>query len=116
MANGANTTLEKVACRFSKTLNLLALEPHDRLIYFVVAGMRYHERPGDDVDSSRYFYEEHSCPTNWISKTVMISVDGDTDPHGFLTFVRSVPMPTMPGDPNEDDALMIAAFPEVASK
>ncbi len=113
-ANGAATEVQKVASRFSKTLDLLMLEPHDKPIYFVMAGKRYHANPGDEYDGKRYFYEEHSCPTNWICNTVMISVDGDTDPHGFLKFVRSIPRTVMPDDPNAEDDTIIAAFPEVA--
>jgi hypothetical protein len=106
--------VQKVSSRFSKTLDLLILEPHEKPIYFVMAGKRYREKPDDEDDGKRYFYEEHSCPTNWIGDTVMISVDGDTDPHGLLKFVRSIPSPVMPDDPNAEDETIIAAFPEVA--
>lgn len=113
-AAGAATQVQKVESRFSKTLDLLVLEPHDKPIYFVMAGKRYHAKPGDEYDGKRYFYEEHSCPINWIGDTVMISVDGDTDPHGFLKFVRSIPRPVMPDGSNAKDETIIAAFPEVA--
>lgn len=113
-ANGAATEVQKVSSRFSKTLDLLMLEPHDKPIYFVLTGKCYHANPSDEEDEKRYFYEEHSCPTNWIGDTVMISVDGDTDPHGFLKFVRSIPSPVMPDDLNGEDETIITAFPEVA--
>ena len=41
-----------------------------------------------------------------------ITIDGDTDPHGILSFVRSVPV-DMNFDPNDEDELITDAFPEV---
>ena len=38
-------------------------------------------------DHERYFYEEHTCPTNWFSEVEQISVGDDTDPHGLFEFV-----------------------------
>ena len=116
-ANGAAIEVQKMSSRFSKTLDLLVLEPHDMPIYFVMAGKTYHAKPDvdDDYDGKQYFYEEHSCPTNWIGKTVMISSDGDTDPHGLLKFIRSIPRPSMSDNPYAVDEVIIAAFPEVAA-
>lgn len=115
-ANGAATEVHKIKSRFSKTLDLLVLEPHDKTIYFVLLGNRYHPEPDDGYDGKQFFYESHSCPTNWIGKTVMISVDGNTDPHGLLKFVRSVPSLALPDDPNTEDKIIITAFPEVTDK
>ena len=30
------------------------------------------------------FYEEHSCPTNWLDNCAAVIENGDDDPHGFL--------------------------------
>ena len=35
----------------------------------------------------RYFYNEHTCPTNWTSQIVEIIFQGDHDPHGVFEFV-----------------------------
>lgn len=34
-----------------------------------------------------YFYNEHTCPTNWVSLIEQIKVGEDTDPHGLFRFV-----------------------------
>jgi hypothetical protein len=35
----------------------------------------------------QYFYDEHTCPTNFMSQVEQIIFDGDTDPHGVFEFV-----------------------------
>lgn len=35
----------------------------------------------------RYYYDEHTCPTNWTSQIEQIIFEGDTDPHGVFQFV-----------------------------
>jgi len=110
VANGVETVLEKSEQRFDKTLDLLVLDPSDKPVFFVLAGKRFVDHADDDGGNTRYFYEEHSCPTNWIGEAVMIAVGGDTDPHGLLRYVRSVPATS---DAHDDE--IIAAFPEVAA-
>jgi len=34
-----------------------------------------------------YYYNEHTCPTNWTRQIEQIIFDGDTDPHGVFQFV-----------------------------
>lgn len=113
-ANGSETQVIKNDHRFSRTFDLLVLEPQAKPVYFVMAGKSYHRgQPDKDAaENKRYFYEEHSCPTNWIGNASMIAIDGDTDPHGILSFVRSVPV-DMNFDPNDEDELITDAFPEV---
>lgn len=35
----------------------------------------------------QYFYDEHTCPTNWTRDIVEIIFKGDHDPHGVFEFV-----------------------------
>lgn len=42
------------------------------------------------VDHQRYFYDEHTCPTNFLSQVERISFNGDNDPHGVFEFVSVV--------------------------
>jgi hypothetical protein len=41
----------------------------------------------DFRENSRYFYDEHTCPTNWVHEIEQIEFNGDTDPHGVFEFV-----------------------------
>ncbi len=41
----------------------------------------------DFRENSRYFYDEHTCPTNWTRDIVQIEFKGDRDPHGVFEFV-----------------------------
>jgi hypothetical protein len=45
----------------------------------------------EDYEShERYFYNEHTCPTNWTRGIVEIIFEGDHDPHGVFEFVSVV--------------------------
>jgi hypothetical protein len=37
--------------------------------------------------NERYFYNEHTCPTNWVREIEEIEFEGDRDPHGVFKFV-----------------------------
>jgi hypothetical protein len=73
-----------------RTLVLLKLDVAEGPIYFVVEGL--HAWPatiGELRDEASYFYEESTCPTNFIG-AVLISQGGDHDPHGLFDFVDVV--------------------------
>jgi len=76
--------------RVEKLEVLLVLPPQDKPLYVVVEGMDFVKKgEAMDLDKS-YFYNEHSCPTNWL-KADRIYFDGDADPHGLFRFVRAIP-------------------------
>jgi hypothetical protein len=76
------------------TLDHLVLMPQDKPVHFLVKGMVFVDGDGNrgTDDNKRFFYEEHSCPTNYIGVEV-ISVDGDSDPHGLFKYVATADMP-----------------------
>jgi hypothetical protein len=39
------------------------------------------------VENEKYFYNEHTCPTNWLRDIEQIEFEGDHDPHGVFEFV-----------------------------
>jgi hypothetical protein len=73
-----------------KTLDLLALSLADgSKLYFVVEGCTKFEDM-DEVRSWRqHFYEEHTCPTNFIRIEAIVH-NGDHDPHGVFEYVDTV--------------------------
>lgn len=101
--------LQLRAERKVKTIDVLVLPPMTLPVYFVVEGMRF-ELEGREEDDQRFFYEEHSCPTNWLQPE-MVYYDGNADPHGLIKFVSSCDAGALPPDepvgPNaHDDALI----------
>lgn len=75
-----------------KTLVLLKFD-HARFgaVYFVIEGLAtVGENP---VDHSRYYYEEHTCPINFIHGVPLIANGGDLDPHGLFEVVDAKWMP-----------------------
>ena len=39
-----------------------------------------------------YFYNEHTCPTNFMPDVIGVRTDdGDTDPHGLFAYVKTEP-------------------------
>jgi hypothetical protein len=101
---------------FSRSMALLKLEGKEVTTFFVMEHDRY--RSGDPTDETdeanqshqRYFFEEHSCPTNWLRECVVVIVDKDCDPHGFLEFVRAVDVSD--DFDVDDDSNWPAVFPE----
>lgn len=44
-----------------------------------------------DLDLT-YYFDEGTCPTNYLGQVLMICDEGDPDPHGVFQFVRAVPV------------------------
>lgn len=106
--------LELLAERKVETLDVLLLKPQKKSVYFIVPGARYEGRGPSEktvAEHKRYYYEMHSCPTNWL-KPKMVYHDGDADPHGLFTFVSTVDLKALPPDedlgPNDHDRAMAA--------
>lgn len=98
-----------------KTLVLLKIDGRDGPIYFVVEGLStWPTTLPELLEQARYFYEEHTCPTNFI-RVPMISEAGDHDPHGVFEFVDAV---WMMDEYNEDgaDEYLVEVFPQLAAK
>jgi hypothetical protein len=107
-----------------RTLVLLVQsDPSDTPIYIVVLGYLYYDKEGKvAVTNGKYYYNEHTCPTNYL-KTEAVIHKGDTDPHGVFRFVRSIPVreamktldvtADMLFDSNNHYDLMPRLFPEV---
>lgn len=60
-------------------------------LYFVVHDRHFlpleeGETEEDRYERKRFFYEEHTCPTNYIPIFALVTPD-DPDPHGALEFV-----------------------------
>jgi len=97
-----------------KTLVLLKIESVEGPIWFVVEGLASYPLATEYdslVESQRYFYDEHSCPTNYVP-VALISHNGDHDPHGVFDLVDAVWM-TTDYDAN-DDNWIVAAFPQLS--
>lgn len=68
---------------------LLELPPQYQPVRFKLAVWNYDPTlPREErTDRATYFYEEHTCPTNWMREVVEISVGENSDPHGLFRFV-----------------------------
>lgn len=97
--------VEPVAGHKIDTFVLLKIEPQEKPVFFVVKGLQIGTR---EEGHERYYYEEHSCPTNYVRCEAIIS-ESDSDPHGIFSFVRSIPIPEENEPDQEDWALF---FPE----
>jgi ribosomal protein S27AE len=106
------------------TYDVLVLPPQEQPVYFVVKGMRFDrldckETPEEAREHAEFYYEEHSCPTNWL-RPEMVYIDGDADPHGLIKFVRRVDASSIPPDeptgPNAHDAALRQIIEGVAKR
>lgn len=48
------------------------------------------DTPDEYFGHQKYFYEEHTCPTNWTSEIVQMECEGNTDPHGLFELIDIV--------------------------
>lgn len=91
---------------YGRAMALLRFDGKDGPVFFVM-DRKYHTA-GEEVEELQshdsYFFEEHSCPINWLRDCVKVIQDGDVDPHGFLSHVRSVEVPR-DFDEDDDDAV-----------
>jgi hypothetical protein len=71
-------------------LVLLELRPEDlkKTLRLLVKGYRHHRSDGDYSDDA-YYYEGHTCPTNYLRDVQKVYLGDDDDPHGLFRFVRS---------------------------
>jgi hypothetical protein len=68
---------------------LLALTPGVPVL-LVVKGRR---SEAEALERHRYYYDEHTCPTNYLTEALCILTPDDPDPHGLFRYVTAVPMP-----------------------
>ena len=63
---------------------LLEIPPQQHPIVLKVA----HKNYGGPVEENnlRYFYEEYTCPINYLRDVLEVSVEGDSDPHGLASY------------------------------
>lgn len=86
-----------------RTLVLLAIDTAEGVpVYFIVEGLAGTGDIKEMEEHERYFYEEHTCPTNFVGPhgkdsegygVVALYHGGDRDPHGVFRYVRAVWMP-----------------------
>jgi len=54
---------------------------------------KYAHSQGDSQEeytsNQQYFYDQHTCPTNWVNEIVEMEFKGDRDPHGVFEFVSA---------------------------
>lgn len=91
----------------SKRFDVLRLDPQDKPIFFIVEAF-----DPDQQEASRYYYEEGSCPTNYISRVDTIIIDGDTDPHGLFEFMRSTEELEFKDRSHDPEAEWVKVVPE----
>lgn len=101
----------------------LKFEAADRRVFFVLKQKKYPFQEGSTPENFRYYYEEHSCPTNWFHDIVAVIEGGDADPHGFLKFVATAEIPEGfdPKHPGADNGIGEAEiwakfFPQIFSE
>lgn len=88
----------KVA-KHPKALVLLRLEPNDgdslkKPLYLIISTLNYRhtEDLAEYADQQAYYYNEHTCPSNFLGGNTVI-YGNDDDPHGIFQFVEAIWMP-----------------------
>ncbi len=85
-----------------RTLALLAFRG-EVTFAFIYRGCAWSEQLKDGRPDGRYFYEEHTCPTN-LFPCEEIVVGGEVDPHGCFDLIEEH-LITGPGARDKDEVL-----------
>jgi predicted RNA-binding Zn-ribbon protein involved in translation (DUF1610 family) len=89
-----------VLLRNDDGLDLTMLEAHSvevaeyKPVFVIVEGIHVIDNDKEELrfDGDQYFYEEHSCPTNFMKVECFIQGD-DADPHGIWLWVETIVKP-----------------------
>ena len=46
-----------------------------------------HDTKEEFEEHERYYFNEHTCPTNYMNQIEQIEIEGDIDPHGVFEFI-----------------------------
>ena len=102
---GMTVKLKDSGRRSAKTLVIMKLDPKDmdgHPLYLMTEGIAFEPKEGEggepviDPDRDEYFYNEHTCPTNWLRSVREIAIEGDHDPHGLFRYVETRPFTPEP--------------------
>lgn len=96
--------------KFRRTYVLLSIETTDGKIYFIINGITSADSHEELQEDGIYFYEESTCPTNFIN-IPMICANGDTDPHGLFGFEEAI---WQVGDFDNNHEYFLKVFPQLS--
>jgi hypothetical protein len=102
------------------TWDLIMLPPQTEPVFLVVSGRIYPKKESEisDLLDKSFWYDENTCPTNWIKDIEVVVSERDCDPHGLFQFVRSIvkrsddPLDTFL-QTHEVKAELLQLFPEI---
>lgn len=67
---------------------VVCLPPQDEPVYFTVDACGVNEEDEEDgLEAHRYWYEEGTCPTNFLRYVHQVRIGDDNDPHGLFELV-----------------------------
>lgn len=85
-------------------------------VHIVVRGMGFHKRgeqPSIEPGRDEYFYNEHTCPWNYLR--LPIKCGDDTDPHGLFVHQETILMPEWYDDHLDNIETWQELFPSLLS-
>ncbi len=92
---GGNVKITEKDMVVSDTLVVLKLDPKNmkKPLYLITEGMVFNEKIEKtcELEQHKFYYEEHTCPTNWLKNIREICMDGEHDPHGLFEYVETRP-------------------------
>ncbi len=96
LLRGDSLSLKRTEKRARRVRVVLELRPQTEPLRFEFTEMRlkYGVDDEEDRDTAANFYEEHTCPTNWIRSVKTIYIGEDNDPHGIVELVEFEEVPT----------------------
>lgn len=88
------------AARSRRVATYVLLKDPARDLYLVVRSGRTDPKWDDEErEQDRYFFEEHTCPTNFLGVDAAVLIENgwpDPDPHGVFKYVATVRADSIP--------------------
>lgn len=72
-------------------LNFIGATVKDEPLFLVVDGMLFEKNGQINTDTQAYYYDEHTCPYNYLRAELLCG--DDADPHGIFQHVATVVRP-----------------------
>ena len=66
----------------------MVLPPQKESIVLTLLAHTFDERDKEFGAGDAYFYDEHTCPTNWMRDVAEIRIGDNADPHGLFKFEK----------------------------
>jgi len=98
--DGEEVEVELTERTAESTHVLLELPPQQESVFLITKGYMF----DGEMVAQAYFYEEHTCPVNYLRSAEIVIIGKDADPHGLFEYRQTIPKRLNPNLQDVSDA------------